>query len=286
MRDSIRRLMLAPALQRALRTDAVRRRLPYVVGRRIALSGEIDVSRPNMRFMYCTEPRDGIGRLIYWHRSPGFEAETLSVFAQLASDARLVVDVGCHTGVFALTALASNPNCRVMAYEPLQELAALASASIALNGWEARSEVHEAAVTTEVGHTSFHVPRSRSGLALSASVGDSPYLGETGVTVRVPATTLDYEFAERNDVDLIKIDVEGHELSVLLGGAAVISRCRPTVIFECNPGSDTEELERFFGELDYELCALLPAGPKRVARLVPDEQLIHRNFLARPHGHE
>ncbi len=37
-------------------------------------------------------------------------------------------------------------------------------------------------------------------------------------------------------IDLMKIDVEGHELSVLKGAAGVLARCRPVVLFEQQPG--------------------------------------------------
>jgi len=34
-------------------------------------------------------------------------------------------------------------------------------------------------------------------------------------------------------VDLIKLDVEGHELNVLKGGVNTIARCKPVIMFEC-----------------------------------------------------
>ena len=42
------------------------------------------------------------------------------------------------------------------------------------------------------------------------------------------------------DIGFIKIDVEGHELSVLEGASSLIERCRPVLLIECeerhNPG--------------------------------------------------
>jgi len=79
--------------------------------------------------------------------------------------------------------------------------------------------------------------------------------------VDVPARTIDsYNF---EDVDAIKIDVEGSELFVMQGAANTIDRCRPSVQVEivpkqCNQyGYDPQALYDFFAERDYVcVCAV------------------------------
>lgn len=73
--------------------------------------------------------------------------------------------------------------------------------------------------------------------------------------VPVPARTLDsYNF---EDVDAIKIDVEGSELLVIQGAKDTIERCRPSVQVEIVPkqcnlfGYDPQDLYDFFAERDY-----------------------------------
>src|SRR5262249_26828437 len=53
-------------------------------------------------------------------------------------------------------------------------------------------------------------------------------------TLNVRLSSLDSLAAERSleRVDLIKIDVEGHERQVLDGANATISRCRPALVIE------------------------------------------------------
>jgi len=46
----------------------------------------------------------------------------------------------------------------------------------------------------------------------------------------------DQPFVQNHTIDLIKIDVEGHELEVLLGGLDTIRRDQPVLIIENNPG--------------------------------------------------
>lgn len=73
--------------------------------------------------------------------------------------------------------------------------------------------------------------------------------------VKVPARTIDsYKF---DDVDAIKIDVEGSELLVIEGAKDTIDRCRPSVQVEIVPkqcklfGYNPQDLYDFFAERDY-----------------------------------
>ena len=51
-------------------------------------------------------------------------------------------------------------------------------------------------------------------------------------------------------VDLIKIDVEGMEMNVLAGAAALIGRHRPAMVVE-HIKTDAEKLRRWLEALDY-----------------------------------
>ena len=84
---------------------------------------------------------------------------------------------------------------------------------------------------------------------------DNVKLRESQNLVPVPARTLDsYNF---EDVDCIKIDVEGSELLVMQGAKDTIERCRPSVQVEIVPkqcnlfGYDPQDLYDFFAKLDY-----------------------------------
>lgn len=79
--------------------------------------------------------------------------------------------------------------------------------------------------------------------------------------VQVPARTIDsFNF---EDVDAIKIDVEGSELFVIEGADATIKRCRPSVQVEIVPkqcaqyGYNPQDLYDYFAKLDYVcVCAV------------------------------
>ena len=92
--------------------------------------------------------------------------------------------------------------------------------------------------------------------------------------VNVPKRTIDsYNF---DDVDCIKIDVEGSELMVMQGARNTIERCRPSVQVEIVPrqcelfGYDPQALYDFFDDLDYVcVCAVRKPMNKEQKNLSP-----------------
>jgi hypothetical protein len=79
---------------------------------------------------------------------------------------------------------------------------------------------------------------------------------------QVPCYTLD-EF-EFNDVDHIKIDVEGFERKVLIGGSKTIEKYLPTIILEQNavvlPGEKQYSAKEWLEERGYRHVASCHAG--------------------------
>lgn len=101
------------------------------------------------------------------------------------------------------------------------------------------------------------------------AVYDEKQIKKAQHVVQVPARTIDsYNF---EDVDVIKIDVEGSELFVMQGARDTITRCRPSVQVEIVPkqcgayGYDPQALYDFFADLDYVcVCAVRnPMNPEQ-----------------------
>jgi hypothetical protein len=81
------------------------------------------------------------------------------------------------------------------------------------------------------------------------------------MTVECPVVTLDEELRSRaKPVQVMKVDVEGFELSVIRGASEIIRRDRPAVCFEFAPenmtkkGSDPVELVQTFLDAGYEFA--------------------------------
>jgi hypothetical protein len=86
-------------------------------------------------------------------------------------------------------------------------------------------------------------------------------------------------------IDLIKLDVDGHETRVLLGAREVLGRFRPKIIMELSPyvHSEVDEGEadafasliKLLVELRYSMCTVerrkpLPLNPDYLCELIPD----------------
>lgn len=135
---------------------------------------------------------------------------------------RTAVDVGAHQG--AHTAHFVGWAESVVCFEPIPELAAQLRDKFRNFG----VAVHEVALSNSVGEASFAINRevpAESGLQIRKDA-DMAALVKVGVNVN----RLDnYELA---DVDFMKLDCEGAELSVLEGAKATIARCRPLLSVE------------------------------------------------------
>ena len=71
----------------------------------------------------------------------------------------------------------------------------------------------------------------------------------TGAAHTINTASLDEARANDGVVDLIKIDVEGHEEAVIRGAQRSIRNDQPTRIFECFHGGN--EIADFLGSLGY-----------------------------------
>jgi FkbM family methyltransferase len=151
-----------------------------------------------------------------------WEADLSQIFYHLCDEDSVFVDVGANFGYFSILAanlISNRRSGRVFAFEPNPKLAALLRRNIEVNWSIAPVMLAEAAVTDVVGEVTLHVPVAHGA---NASLTASPDHDCTPVIV--PAIRLDDAIPADTSVDIIKIDVEGHELSVLRGARAVIAR--------------------------------------------------------------
>lgn len=152
------------------------------------------------------------------------------------------VDIGANLGVY--TYALSHLCARVEAFEPLPEYAG----SIRAFG-SPRIRVHETALSSATGTRPLFF--ARAGAVIDRGQG-SLSATDRADQIEVPVRRLD-EFAFA-DVSFIKIDVEGHELDVLKGGAETLRRYRPTLLVEIEQrhlSIPMTEVFRYLADLGY-----------------------------------
>lgn len=167
------------------------------------------------------------------------------------------VDVGAHIGsVVAGVAHNSRPS-KIIAIE------AVPTKAEALRRRFPQVEVHSCAVGEKNCEMPFFVNLQRSGYSSLYPNSERGDLQE----IRVPIRRLDDVVGDES-VDVVKIDVEGAELAVLRGGAALLERDSPTIMFESGPeevaGFSKAAIWEWLNDADY--AVLLP---NRVAHIDP-----------------
>lgn len=162
-----------------------------------------------------------------WSRAfrADYEREGLQTVARSLLPGELVVDVGAHVGVYCLTmARAVGPTGRVVAFEPNPPAAEALRRHIALNHAQKWVEVRQAALGSARGTAMLHTQEG------AAAPGSSLYpQSSTSHRVEVEVATLDDLFPD-DEPRLIKLDVEGFERQVLMGGKRLLARASGLVI--------------------------------------------------------
>jgi FkbM family methyltransferase len=170
------------------------------------------------------------------------------------ADDGVYVDIGANNGFFyALQVAQSHHYAMVFAFEPDPQILPHLERNVRCNGFEGRIEIIRSAVS------------DRSGTArLTAGLGASGYLLEPVAAepgIGVACTTLD-EFVQQraiSRVDLVKVDIEGHEERMLAGSRRTLLELRPLLVLELAPellsrsGGSRNGVVRLLTEVRYSL---------------------------------
>ncbi len=159
------------------------------------------------------------------------DAEMLKAFCQHAREATFVLDIGVNSGLYIYhAATVCRPDTMIVGIEPNADLVASVNANLVANGRH-NAVVRHAAATDHAGVIRFYLGSEDQ----VASV-DSSHVAEFGdilECVEVPAIPIDDVVDECGRCpNLIKLDVEGHELVALRGMVRVLARCSPTLLVE------------------------------------------------------
>jgi FkbM family methyltransferase len=185
----------------------------------------------------------------YWEI---FQERQYLEVAPKAQDRQVVVlDVGANVGFFAIKqALQHNGQLRLIAFEPDPGTFARLQANVDKIKGKVLSDItcRNCAMSTEIGEARFLQDMSVESRILE---DDS-----TAPSIMVPITTLDavveQEGIER--IDLLKLDVEGHEMKVLAGGEKALS-ITDNVTLEYHAPHFVEEITELLARYHFRVVA-------------------------------
>src|SRR5262245_25281839 len=162
----------------------------------------------------------------------GYDAELHALYETLLRGPRpprVVFDVGAHYGLHTLRFLVHG--ARVLAFEPNPYCHRWLRAWCAANG--VACELEPVALGEAAATVVLTVPGSNTCMASILPAARARFRDADVYTFTVRQVALDDIVAQRGLVpDLVKIDTEGAELSVLRGAVDLLRTARPTLVFE------------------------------------------------------
>lgn len=151
--------------------------------------------------------------------------QEIRLIPALADHQGVFLDVGANQGVYSLCA---KPHfARVVSVEAHPGIARWLEQAL-----RPGAEVIHTALSDSEGTARLHIPvQADQEILTRCSLNEDANPGFEVSAIDVPMTTIDRLAIE--NVSVIKIDIEGHELAALRGASETIARCQPVCIVEC-----------------------------------------------------
>lgn len=207
-------------------------------------TGEVQSIRLAFGVDMLCHPHETIGSAL--SRTGVFELATTELVLRLADPGERCLDIGANVGYMtAALATAVGPDGSVTSWEPHPSVSEILTANV--RAWNARSAMGSIDVRRAAASSVRGMADLGEGDSFLENNG-SAALGASGSTFSVATETLDQVVGD-DMVGVMKIDVEGHELSVLQGARRILGAHKVRdVIFEEHgppPTPVTELLDAF-----------------------------------------
>ena len=222
-------LLITRATKRLLSAKMIKRNILYPIRNTILRNRPLPVDAGGMRYFLAPE---GAVPLEMWS-GRYFEKQELEFVLGVLEPGMTFVDVGANVGMFSIAAAKKVQDGRVLAFEPCGWTYERLIKNQGLNG-VTNLQTFRTALGERSGEAILHVNvLGKDGLN---TMGRPTHWDSDVVDVeRVPVVTLDEALQQCgiSRVDVMKMDVEGSELFVLLGAKQLLSRSNaPLILYE------------------------------------------------------
>ncbi len=230
-------------------------------------AGPFDALTPDSRFRMVNYDCN-LETLVFWRGIYGYERSSMKIWTGLCKESRVVLDIGANTGLFSLVAKATNPCAQVYAFEPIPRIYARLVRNSDLNHFGINC-MNLAISDTDSEGVIYDLPLNHHHHA-SLIKTEAAHAGTVLIPVTIKRKRLDTILKEEqiDHIDLMKIDVEGHEPEVLEGLGSCLSRMRPSMLVEIKRMEMAKRIEVLLTGLDYAFFDIDDMhGPKRVSSI-------------------
>jgi len=255
----------------------------------VGKSDSVIVERHGIR--YHLDLNEGIDFSIYLLGA--FEPGTRKTLRALVNPGDTVFDIGANVGAHTLTLAESvSPSGKVFAFEPADFAFDKLQRNLALNP-ELASRTFPQQIVLAAKPSERPEPEIYASWPLERGAAVHPkHRGRLVSAARAGVDTLDAFVAHQGlaRLDLIKIDVDGHELPVFQGATETLRRFHPVLVMEISPYIHAERGHNFadfvallkdpgYALTDADNGRPVPLDATQLERLIPDGASI--NVVAR-----
>lgn len=175
---------------------------------------------------------------LFWYgiseKNNFIEIQSVDLWYQLSKKSKVIMDIGANTGFYSLLAKAVNSESRVIGFEPVKHIFNCYEKNIEINNFKIES--YNMAVSYKNQSSNIFYENTNKNI-YSASLDKK--FAESHSSKKISAHTvksiaIDKFIQEKqiSNLDLLKIDVEGHEESVLNGMVKCLKNFKPTLLIE------------------------------------------------------
>ena len=204
------------------------------------------INRINKIHMFLGGNDDGVALRCFWNNH--YEKKTLEIWSKLSAIEGIVLDIGAHTGIYSLAANNSIKRGQILSFEPHFLNFARLNLNLRGNGFSTRTMFMNT-VGKQNQIQPFSVMNNIDYLTSGGKIGNI----KNQFTTQIQTIAIDsfLDKTARNNVKLIKIDVEGNEYQCLQGMIETIKSSKPIIFFECISEKNNREIETVLKSHDY-----------------------------------
>lgn len=180
------------------------------------------------------------------------EANTIKkIVAKNLNSGEIFIDVGANIGAISfLGSKIVGKSGKVYAFEPEEKNLHIFQKNISFNNLNNINLV-PLACTEKSGFATFNISKNSGEHSLGETISPSNIIK----SIKIKTISLD-DFTKKNNINkikLIKIDVEGQELSVLRGAKSILKKASPKLLFECWDKNKFEAIAKLLDSYNYKI---------------------------------
>ncbi|MEO5570924.1 MAG: FkbM family methyltransferase [Bacteroidia bacterium] len=190
------------------------------------------------------------------------EGVSMNYWLKACEFSNCIFDVGAYNGIYALASKAMNPNASVYAFEPVEHSYIEMRKNIEMNDFEVHS--FKLALSNQDGHAKFYNVKDVE--SKIGSLTPDLFVEETVFTeIETKSIATFIHENKLKKIDLIKIDVEGHEFEVLEGMKDYLKEMMPVILVEVLTDKSAQKIQHLIdgtGYLIFDVDEINP--PKKI----------------------